>query len=79
MVFTKFRRSVDILDPNFECEYSAKQQEIQQIIDTLQISTLEYRNECDDDVKQYVQERTVDLFTVRISLNLLSVIYSLVL
>lgn len=79
MVFTKFRRSVDILDPNVECEYSAKQQEIQQIIDTLQISMLEYRNESDDDVKQYVQKKTIDLFTVRISLNLLSVIYSLVL
>ncbi|KAM7507593.1 hypothetical protein LguiA_018046 [Lonicera macranthoides] len=42
----------------------SKQQEIQQIIDTLQISMLEYRNESDDDVKQYVQKKTIDLFTV---------------
>ncbi|KAL0326353.1 UNVERIFIED_CONTAM: DEAD-box ATP-dependent RNA helicase FANCM [Sesamum radiatum] len=38
-----------------------KQQTIQHIIDNLQISTLEYRNETDPDVLPYVNERKIEL------------------
>ncbi|KAL0437937.1 UNVERIFIED_CONTAM: DEAD-box ATP-dependent RNA helicase FANCM [Sesamum latifolium] len=41
-----------------------KQQTIQQIIDNLQISTLEYRNETDPDVLPYVNERKIELIEV---------------
>ncbi|XP_074273332.1 DEAD-box ATP-dependent RNA helicase FANCM isoform X2 [Silene latifolia] len=42
----------------------SKQQTIQQVIDNLQISTLEYRSESDVDVCPYVQNRKVELFEV---------------
>ncbi|CAL5333513.1 unnamed protein product [Camellia sinensis] len=42
----------------------SKQQTIQQIIDNLQISTLEYRNENDHDVIPYVHDRKIELIEV---------------
>ncbi|CAK9162502.1 unnamed protein product [Ilex paraguariensis] len=42
----------------------SKQQAIQHIIDNLQISTLEYRNESDPDVIQYVHDRKIELMEV---------------
>ncbi|KAK2967021.1 hypothetical protein RJ640_003377 [Escallonia rubra] len=42
----------------------SKQQAIQQIIDNLQISTLEYRNESDHDVIPYVHDRKIELIQV---------------
>lgn len=47
---------------------SAKQQTIQHIIDNLQISTLEYRNESDPDVLPYVHERKIELIQVLVTL-----------
>ncbi|CAA3017902.1 DEAD-box ATP-dependent RNA helicase FANCM isoform X2 [Olea europaea subsp. europaea] len=44
----------------------SKQQTIQNIIDNLQISTLEYRNENDPDVLPYVHERKIELMEVPI-------------
>lgn len=49
--------------------YSAKQQAIQHIIDNLQISALEYRNESDSDVCQYVHDRKIELIEVRTSMG----------
>lgn len=43
---------------------SAKQQTIQHVIDNLQISTLEYRNETDHDVLPFVHERKIELIQV---------------
>lgn len=51
--------------------YSAKQQAIQNIIDNLQISTLEYRNESDPDVSPYVHNRKIELIEVWTSISLL--------
>lgn len=45
--------------------FSAKTQAIQGIIDNLQISTLEYRNESDHDVCPYVHDRKVELIEVQ--------------
>jgi len=45
---------------------SAKQQTIQQVIDNLQISTLEYRNEDDHDVCPYIHNRKIELIQVHI-------------
>ncbi|XP_062091979.1 DEAD-box ATP-dependent RNA helicase FANCM isoform X2 [Humulus lupulus] len=42
----------------------SKQQTIQQIIDNLHISTLEYRNESDHDVSKYVHNRKIELIQV---------------
>ncbi|XP_018841125.2 DEAD-box ATP-dependent RNA helicase FANCM isoform X2 [Juglans regia] len=42
----------------------SKQQTIQHIIDNLNISTLEYRNESDDDVSPYVHNRKIELIQV---------------
>ncbi|XP_058189885.1 DEAD-box ATP-dependent RNA helicase FANCM isoform X2 [Rhododendron vialii] len=42
----------------------SKHQTIQNIIDNLQISTLEYRNESDPDVSPYVHDRKVELIEV---------------
>ncbi|KAL5559339.1 hypothetical protein UlMin_035550, partial [Ulmus minor] len=42
----------------------SKQQAIQQIIDNLHISRLEYRNECDHDVSPYVHNRQIELIPV---------------
>ncbi|KAI9201492.1 hypothetical protein LWI28_024242 [Acer negundo] len=42
----------------------SKQQTIQLIIDNLHISTLEYRNENDDDVSPYVHNRKIELMEV---------------
>ncbi|CAN1235468.1 DEAD-box ATP-dependent RNA helicase FANCM [Linum perenne] len=42
----------------------SKQQAVQQIIDNLQISTLEYRNESDPDVIPYVHNRKIELIQV---------------
>ncbi|GLT75317.1 hypothetical protein SLA2020_470510 [Shorea laevis] len=42
----------------------SKQQSIQKIIDNLQISTLEYRDESDHDVIPYVHNRTIELIEV---------------
>ncbi|KAL3845636.1 hypothetical protein ACJIZ3_003039 [Penstemon smallii] len=42
----------------------SKQQTIQHIINNLQISTLEYRNETDPDVLPYVHERKIELVQV---------------
>ncbi|BBG95994.1 DEAD/DEAH box RNA helicase family protein [Prunus dulcis] len=46
------------------CNRTAKQQAVQQVIDNLYISTLEYRNEDDTDVKKYVHNREVELIQV---------------
>ena len=46
--------------------HPAKQQTIQQIIDNLHISTLEYRNESDHDVSKYVHNRKIELIQVRV-------------
>ncbi|KAG9148685.1 hypothetical protein Leryth_013378 [Lithospermum erythrorhizon] len=42
----------------------SKQQTIQNVIDNLQVSTLEYRDESDHDVAPYVHERTIELIQV---------------
>nr|GMD72701.1 DEAD-box ATP-dependent RNA helicase FANCM isoform X1 [Ipomoea batatas] len=42
----------------------SKQQAVQNIIDNLQISTLEYRNEGDPDVLPYVHDRKIELIKV---------------
>ncbi|EXB22639.1 Fanconi anemia group M protein [Morus notabilis] len=42
----------------------SKQQTIQQIFDNLRISTLEYRNESDEDVRKYVHNRKIELIQV---------------
>ncbi|XP_022152476.1 DEAD-box ATP-dependent RNA helicase FANCM [Momordica charantia] len=42
----------------------SKQQAIQQIIDNLHISTLEYRDESDHDVSPYVHDRKIELMQV---------------
>ncbi|XP_057793601.1 DEAD-box ATP-dependent RNA helicase FANCM isoform X2 [Salvia miltiorrhiza] len=42
----------------------SKQQTIQRVIDNLQISTLEYRNESDPDVLPFVHERKIELIQV---------------
>ncbi|XP_073148428.1 DEAD-box ATP-dependent RNA helicase FANCM isoform X2 [Henckelia pumila] len=42
----------------------SKQQTIQCVIDSLQISTLEYRNESDHDVLPYVHERKIEVIEV---------------
>ncbi|KAM2027680.1 hypothetical protein ACFX1T_019937 [Malus domestica] len=42
----------------------SKQQTVQQVIDNLYISTLQYRNEDDPDVKPYVHNRDVELIQV---------------
>ncbi|KAL8172565.1 hypothetical protein V2J09_024369 [Rumex salicifolius] len=47
----------------------SKQQAIQQVIDKLQISTLEYRNESDPDVAPYVHNRKLDLIEVKVPLG----------
>lgn len=46
------------------CNTTAKQQTVQQIIDNLCISTLEYRDESDPDVAPYVHNREVELIKV---------------
>ncbi|KAB1210893.1 Fanconi anemia group M protein [Morella rubra] len=46
------------------CSSSAKKQTIQHIIDNLRISTLEYRNESNDDVSPYVHNRKIELIQV---------------
>lgn len=43
---------------------SAKRQAVQKVIDNLQISTLEYRNETDPDVLPYVHARKIEQITV---------------
>lgn len=51
--------------------YSANHQTIQQVIDNLQISSLEHRNESDPDVAPYVHDRKIELIRVHfILLNL---------
>nr|CAN79194.1 hypothetical protein VITISV_000236 [Vitis vinifera] len=52
------------LEPYVKGNYPAKQQSIQNIIDNLHISTLEYRNESDHDVSPYVHNRNVELIEV---------------
>ncbi|KFK23251.1 hypothetical protein AALP_AAs51800U000100 [Arabis alpina] len=47
----------------------SKTQAIQGIIDNLQISTLEYRNESDPDVCPYVHDRTVELVEVPLGVD----------
>ncbi|PON76983.1 DEAD/DEAH box RNA helicase family protein [Trema orientale] len=42
----------------------SKRQTIQQIIDNLRVSTLEYRNESDHDVSKYVHNRKIELIQV---------------
>lgn len=42
----------------------SKQQDIQQIIDNLHVSTLEYRNESDHDVSPFVYNRQIELIEV---------------
>lgn len=46
--------------PSLIISNSAKQQAVQNIIDNLQISTLEYRNESDPDVLPYVHDRKIE-------------------
>ncbi|KAE8022325.1 hypothetical protein FH972_008133 [Carpinus fangiana] len=47
----------------------SKQQTIQLIIDNLYMSTLEYRNESDDDVSPYVHNRKIELIQVAMGLD----------
>lgn len=47
---------------------AGKQQTIQCVIDSLQISTLEYRSESDHDVLPYVHERKIEVIEVLIFL-----------
>ncbi|TYH91916.1 hypothetical protein ES332_A13G146200v1 [Gossypium tomentosum] len=49
----------------------SKQPAIQQIIDNLYISTLEYRNDHDHDVSPYVHNRKIELIEVSTSFSLL--------
>lgn len=58
------------LDSYVKDNYPAKQQSIQNIIDNLHISTLEYRNEGDHDVIPYMHNRDVELIEVHSSLFL---------
>lgn len=44
--------------------YSAKQQTVQDVIDNLHISKLEYRSETDPDVISYVHDRKIELIQV---------------
>lgn len=46
------------------CNPTAKQQTVQQIINNLSISSLEYRDENDADVRPYVHNREVELIKV---------------
>ncbi|URD88701.1 HELICc [Musa troglodytarum] len=57
---------------------SAKQRTVQNVIDNLHISTMEYRNESDHDVSPYVHNRTLELIQVAMSEDA-SVIYNLLL
>lgn len=43
---------------------TAKQKTIQNVIDNLHISTLEYRNENDNDVSPYIHNRKLELIEV---------------
>lgn len=45
-------------------QLSAKKQTIQQVIDNLLISALEYRDESDPDVCSYVHNRKIELIEV---------------
>ncbi|URD88707.1 HELICc [Musa troglodytarum] len=56
----------------------AKQRTVQNVIDNLHISTMEYRNESDHDVSPYVHNRTLELIQVAMSEDA-SVIYNLLL
>lgn len=60
----------------FLCQthFSAKQQTIQQIIDNLHISTLEYRNESDHDVSPYVHDRKIELIQVCVDSQYFSIL-----
>ncbi|KAF3789196.1 hypothetical protein EJ110_NYTH09851 [Nymphaea thermarum] len=42
-------------------QFSAKKHTVQNVIDNLQISVLEYRNESDNDVKKYMHDRQLEL------------------
>lgn len=44
--------------------FAAKQVTIQAVVDNLQISCLEYRNEHDPDVSQYTHNRKIELIEV---------------
>ncbi|XP_024961790.1 DEAD-box ATP-dependent RNA helicase FANCM isoform X2 [Cynara cardunculus var. scolymus] len=46
------------------CDYSANHQTVQQVIDNLQISSLEHRSESDPDVTPYVHDRKIELIQV---------------
>lgn len=46
-------------------KFSAKKHTIQNVIDNLHISVLEYRNESDNDVKKYMHDRRLELIEVR--------------
>ncbi|XP_074371460.1 LOW QUALITY PROTEIN: DEAD-box ATP-dependent RNA helicase FANCM-like [Apium graveolens] len=51
----------------------SKQTNIQKIIDNLQISTLEYRNESDHDVLPYVHEKKIELIKVAMGQDVVDV------
>ncbi|GAB2271922.1 hypothetical protein Dimus_006750 [Dionaea muscipula] len=51
----------------------SKQQNIQHVIDNLRISTLEYRNESDDDVSPFVHNRKIELMQVPMGQNAVEV------
>ncbi|KAK1403680.1 ATP-dependent DNA helicase mph1 [Heracleum sosnowskyi] len=51
----------------------SKQPAVQKIVDNLQISTLEYRNESDHDVLPYVNEKTVELIKVSMGQDVVDV------
>lgn len=59
-----YKLSLNILHSYIKHIYSAKQQTIQQIIDNLHISTLEYRSESNHDVSPYVHDRKIELIQV---------------
>ncbi|CAN6454437.1 unnamed protein product [Victoria cruziana] len=48
-------------------KFSAKKHTIQNVIDNLHISILEYRNESDNDVKKYMHDRQLELIEVAMS------------
>ena len=64
------------MEPYVKGNYPAKQQSIQNIIDNLHISMLEYRNESDHDVSPYVHNRNVELIEVHSSFFSSGVDYS---
>ncbi|URD88705.1 HELICc [Musa troglodytarum] len=63
---------------NYSYSVAVRERTVQNVIDNLHISTMEYRNESDHDVSPYVHNRTLELIQVAMSEDA-SVIYNLLL